>query len=39
MGYYYQYYFMLMELNGKANVTPVMLTLGWYSEKLFKQDI
>jgi len=26
-------------MNGKANVTPVMMTLGWYSEELFKQDI
>jgi len=26
-------------INGKANVTPVMTTLGWYSEELFKQDI
>jgi len=26
-------------MNGKANVTPVMMTLGWYSDELFKQDI
>ena len=26
-------------MNGKANVTPVMMTLGWYSKELFKQDI
>ena len=25
-------------MNGNANVTPVMLTLGWYSKDLFKQD-
>ena len=25
-------------MNGKANVTPVMMTLGWYSKELFKQD-
>jgi len=26
-------------MNGKANVTPVMMILGIYSEDLFKQDI
>jgi len=26
-------------MNGKANVTPVMMTLEWYSKELFKQDI
>jgi len=26
-------------MNGKANVTPAMMTLGLYSEELFKQDI
>jgi len=26
-------------MNGKANVAPVMMTLGWHSEELFKQDI
>jgi len=25
-------------MNGKANVTPPMMTLGWYSKELFKQD-
>jgi len=25
-------------MNGKANVTPVMMTLGRYSKELFKQD-
>ena len=26
-------------MNGKATVTPVMCTLGWYSQELFKQPI
>jgi len=25
-------------MNGKANVTPAMMTLGWYSKKLYKHD-
>ena len=25
-------------MNGKANLIPVMMTLGWYSKELFKQD-
>ena len=25
-------------MNNKANVIPVMMTLGWYSKELFKQD-
>jgi len=25
-------------INGKANLTSVMMTLGWYSKELFKQD-
>ena len=25
-------------MNGKANVTPAMMTLGWYSKELFKKD-
>jgi hypothetical protein len=25
-------------MNGKANLIPVMMTLGWYSRELFKQD-
>jgi len=25
-------------MNGKANYTSVMMTLGWYSKELFKQD-
>ena len=30
---------MMMMMNGKATVTPVMCTLGWYSQELFKQPI
>jgi len=26
-------------MNGKAIFAPVLMFLGWYSEKLFKQDI
>ena len=25
-------------MNGQANLIPVMMTLGWYSKELFKQD-
>ena len=25
-------------MNGKANLIPVMMTLGWYSNKLFNQN-
>jgi len=25
-------------MNGKANVTPAMMTLGWYPKELYKQD-
>jgi len=25
-------------MNGKANVAPAMLTLGWYSKEFYKQD-
>jgi len=26
-------------MNGKGIVTPVMMTLGWYSKELFKQYV
>jgi len=25
-------------MNGNGNVTPVIMTLGWYSKELFKHD-
>jgi len=25
-------------MNGKVNVTPAMMSLGWYSKELYKQD-
>jgi len=25
-------------MNGNANVTPAMMTLGWYSKELYKQN-
>jgi len=27
-----------ISMNGKANVTPAMMTLGWYSKELYIQD-